>query len=377
MLPNKSRISKLIVAILIGLVTLSIFPYIQTTNANIHPKPKILTPSSGQVTGEVPIHVIAQLADSVDLYLFNSFPEFAENNLCYTIATNLTLTGGELTFLWNSNLVVDHDEYVLLAVSHYSNSTFNDRGDVVVGIETENGKIGEVCESPEPPIDPGGGSEVEPPDDPPIIPPTEESGNSSNGSNKTSQTTETTTSPSVITQSSTQKKASVKKEGDAVVVFDEDIPITLDRFDPDLFLKGTNISVDEIKSVTSDSSQAIYFSGKAPADSLVTLYLFSSPVIVILRTDKEGNWFYEREATFDSGKHTAFATIYDDSVTRRSPVLDFFVATGTKDGQNLILGKGDLQKYLPYITVIAGAITMAVLIILLYRIYSKRKQIKT
>ena len=81
-----------------------------------------------------------------------------------------------------------------------------------------------------------------------------------------------------------------------------------------------------------------------------------------------------REKPLEPGKHTIFATTYDDGVTRRSKTVDFFIARGTSEGQSLILSQTGIQKFYPYAAVVSGTVIIAVLILILYRIYSRRKQ---
>ncbi len=74
----------------------------------------------------------------------------------------------------------------------------------------------------------------------------------------------------------------------------------------------------------------------------------------------------------DSGKHTAFATIYDDGIPRRSKTVDFFIAKSAQG--SLILQKNNLERFYPYAIALGGSLGIAILILFMYRIYSKRNQ---
>jgi hypothetical protein len=190
-----------------------------------------------------------------------------------------------------------------------------------------------------------------------------------------SQQTTSQTEASPTTTDSTDEK---KKKDDAgkveEVIIEEEIPISISAFDPDIFLKGGDVSIKEITNLEKDGTTALYFSGKAKPNTLVTLYIFSNPVIVAVKSDAAGNWSYEREKSLDSGKHTAFATIYDEGVTRRSSVTEFYIAKSSGTGRSLILEKTTFQRFYPYALALGTAIIVAVLVVFMYRIYRKRKQ---
>jgi len=330
--------------------------------------PKILDPKIGDppITGIKEIKISAHLSFAVDIYLFDNIEFLTEP--CYIIEEGVPVFDGKVNYSWESYNVVDHDGYFLIIVAHYSGGSQGEEFDSVP-IATENGKIGEVCRPPEEPSV-GNGSSSDG-----SKPPPSSNTNPSNQttSNESVSNTDIIESSDILQDSSSSPSANKEK---AIVVFDEEIPITLERFDPDIFLKGGEVEIKEIKSIIKEGPLQINFSGTAPPNSLVTLYVFTNPVIVVLQSDSQGNWSYDREKKFDTGKHIAFATIYQEKVTRRSSVVNFFVAQGTSDGQSLILSKSSLQRLFPYAGVLGGAIIFAILILTMYRIYSNRKQIK-
>ena len=213
-------------------------------------------------------------------------------------------------------------------------------------------------------------SQQEPPNqDPP--PSGDDNGNqgsssqpSSNQETSNQSTTQTTTSTN-----DTKEKDNGKVEK---ALIEEEIPISISTFDPDIFLKGSNVTINQIKNVSKVGQQLLHFEGKTLPNTLVTLYVFSNPVIVVVKSDSSGRWAYDRERNLDSGKHTAFATIYDDGITRRSRTVDFFIASSAQG--SLILQKNNLQRLYPYAIALGGSLAIAILILFMYRIYSKRKQ---
>lgn len=211
---------------------------------------------------------------------------------------------------------------------------------------------------------------------PPANPPsgsTPPAGTSPPSGSSVTQTTSTTTttgetiiSPETVTS---QTLASTDK-----LIIEEDIPVSISEFDPDIFLKGSNIKLNSIKNIKKATKNYIYFEGKTKPNTLVTLYIFSNPIIVTLKSDTKGDWNYEREKRIDTGKHSAFATIYDDGVTRRSDVTGFFVAKNSKG--NLVLKQTAFENLLFYGLIIGTVIAFSIVILIMYRIYiSKKAQI--
>ena len=95
---------------------------------------------------------------------------------------------------------------------------------------------------------------------------------------------------------------------------------------------------------------------------------------VVVKSDDRRNWSRTSDAEISPGRHTAFATIYDEGVTRRSGIQEFFVTQNGSRG-SLILSGNNLDRFYPYAAILGGTIIMSILIIYLYRIYSKRKPV--
>ena len=202
-------------------------------------------------------------------------------------------------------------------------------------------------------------SQQEPPNQ---DPPPSGDDNGSQGSSSQQSSNQETTDQST-TQTTTSKTGNSKDKGEVEkALIEEEIPISISTFDPDIFLKGSNITIDQIKNVDKTGKQLLHFEGKTKPNTLVTLYVFSNPVIVVVKSDSSGRWAYDRERNLDSGKHTAFATIYDDGITRRSKTVDFFIAKSAQG--SLILQKNNLERFYPYAIALGGSLGIAILILL-------------
>jgi hypothetical protein len=91
-------------------------------------------------------------------------------------------------------------------------------------------------------------------------------------------------------------------------------------------LKVTKIEVAE-KEVIEDTEKVkkINFAGKAFPNSFVTLYIYSTPVIVTIKTNADGEWTYSLEKELEDGNHSMYVAMVNNSgkVLARSEAIPF------------------------------------------------------
>ncbi len=87
------------------------------------------------------------------------------------------------------------------------------------------------------------------------------------------------------------------------------------------------VAVAEIVTNTDGTKTAskISFKGKALPNSFATLYIFSMPIVVTVKTDNDGNWSYILDKELENGDHKVFVAITDvkGSVVARSNPVPF------------------------------------------------------
>ncbi|MEK7568526.1 MAG: Ig-like domain-containing protein [Patescibacteria group bacterium] len=73
------------------------------------------------------------------------------------------------------------------------------------------------------------------------------------------------------------------------------------------------------------TASKISFKGKALPNSFATLYIFSIPIVVTVKTDNDGNWNYTLDKELENGEHKVFVAITDvkGTVVARSNPLPF------------------------------------------------------
>lgn len=88
------------------------------------------------------------------------------------------------------------------------------------------------------------------------------------------------------------------------------------------------LTVDTLTTLTSDTpdeSPKAFLSGKGLPNSFVTLYIFSTPIVITVKTDTDGNWNYIFDKELENGEHEVYVGITDNlgNVIAKSTPLPF------------------------------------------------------
>jgi hypothetical protein len=125
------------------------------------------------------------------------------------------------------------------------------------------------------------------------------------------------------------------------------------------------LSVDDVAAhnvVTYDGGQqqlkSVLFKGKAIPNSIVTLYIYSTPIIVVVKANNNGEWSYVLDTELEDGSHEVYAAVVNNSgkVLARSSSLPFIKQASaiTLDQSDLLRSEevkgGFMRKYFFWIT---------------------------
>lgn len=122
-----------------------------------------------------------------------------------------------------------------------------------------------------------------------------------------------------------------------------------------------------------DKATGIKISGKSEPNKLITVFVYSNPIVVTVQTDANGVWTYTLEKPLEPGEHTTYAVVAQaDGTTVRSEIANFKVAqvSAAEPGEaNLQLeSTTDWRPYLTYgvaaVILVFGGI---VVLIMMYR----------
>jgi len=91
--------------------------------------------------------------------------------------------------------------------------------------------------------------------------------------------------------------------------------------------------VERVEVVTlSQGGKGLKFSGKGLPNSFITLFIFSKPIVVVVKTDSSGHWECTLDKPLGDGQHTVYATLTDNQgqIKARSETFVF-----VKKGENV------------------------------------------
>lgn len=139
-------------------------------------------------------------------------------------------------------------------------------------------------------------------------------------------------------------------------------------------LTVTNIQVAEVGSGEGGTSTAkkLFLAGRALPNSYVTLYIFSTPIIVTIKADARGAWTYTLDKELPDGSHQAVSAITDEGghILAKSEPLPFVkVAAAVSVGSNALLPSNETPGFFTgaslyaFIAILVGLIGVAFSII--------------
>lgn len=93
------------------------------------------------------------------------------------------------------------------------------------------------------------------------------------------------------------------------------------RDDKESFVSGA-YKLEKIELLKEE--EKLVFEGTALPNSYVTLYIYSTPIIVTVKTDNAGGWSYQLDKELENGEHQMYVASVDNSgkiIARSSPIL--------------------------------------------------------
>jgi len=99
-----------------------------------------------------------------------------------------------------------------------------------------------------------------------------------------------------------------------------------DPRDDTLSFVSSEYNVKKIELIKESEAEKgkLSFEGVALPNTYVTLYIYSTPIIVAIKTDDSGSWSYELERELENGEHQMFVATVDNSgkiIARSNPIL--------------------------------------------------------
>lgn len=106
---------------------------------------------------------------------------------------------------------------------------------------------------------------------------------------------------------------------------------------------STSYKLDSVAVVKEEDRKTVLFVGQAIPNSYITLYIYSTPVIVTVKTDDNGDWSYELDKELENGDHELYVATVSNSgkIVARSTSIPF---TKTADAASIGIIGIDVQN---------------------------------
>jgi hypothetical protein len=117
----------------------------------------------------------------------------------------------------------------------------------------------------------------------------------------------------------------------------------------------------------------IILNGKGPKDSVVTIYVFSEPIVVTTKTDENGDWIYELNDPVTGGKHIAYATVKTGAGDVRSSVFSFDVSAAEPDVNDIFVEESKATPTISKFMIFSLSVVGVGLLLLLSGIFIIRR----
>ncbi|MBI2984227.1 MAG: hypothetical protein HYY50_01215 [Candidatus Kerfeldbacteria bacterium] len=128
-----------------------------------------------------------------------------------------------------------------------------------------------------------------------------------------------------------------------------------------------------------EEKPVLKLTGVGPPNSIVTIFIYSNPIVVTTRTDASGNWSYSLDRNLVDGQHEVYVTITDQTgkIVEKSNPLSFFVAEARAVSEEEFVRRevpstrpSDTYLFL-YIAGASLMVTLTILVFLLLRLNRK------
>lgn len=138
-------------------------------------------------------------------------------------------------------------------------------------------------------------------------------------------------------------------------------------------------TVEKMERLITGNPESLVISGSSEPNKTLLIYIFSEPLVLTTKSDKNGRWTYTLQDPLEGGKHEAYVTVKgDDGQPVRSSGFGFAIATAPKTLQNprglsLNLENNNSNFYYAMYIVSATLCVMVSVGVVLYLIHHKRK----
>jgi hypothetical protein len=143
------------------------------------------------------------------------------------------------------------------------------------------------------------------------------------------------------------------------------------------------VSSYQVKEIVLTDKKEILLKGQALPNTYITIYIYSTPIIITVRTDSNGEWQYVLDKELEDGKHTVYTATVNNTgniIAKSSPFLF------TKTAEAASLGDVPLLENTPTVNeptlleneslyiVLGSVLAFIIMILILVGIISKKDE---
>lgn len=101
-------------------------------------------------------------------------------------------------------------------------------------------------------------------------------------------------------------------------------------------IKNDIYKIEKVELVDLETGKGLKLEGKALPNTYVTIYIYSDPVVLTVKTDEDGNWSYVLDKGVEDGDHQVYVAVTDNTgkITAKSEPVAF---VKTAEAANIIM----------------------------------------
>lgn len=152
------------------------------------------------------------------------------------------------------------------------------------------------------------------------------------------------------------------------------------KFRPEAVPVNDNFSFQDIVTETSERGQAVIMQGKSISYAIISILIYSNPIVVTVQADANGVWKYVLEEPLEAGEHTAYIVVPQEDGSQVRSELNTFVVppvyASVEDDLNLrqaVVPESNTIRNFIVVTVLLIFDAIAILLFV-YRMKNKKKK---
>lgn len=125
------------------------------------------------------------------------------------------------------------------------------------------------------------------------------------------------------------------------------------EFKPEEIEEDHKVRITTVENAKVDGEVVLSFKGYSVPNTIITLIIYSNPIVVTVKTDENGLWTYNLTKPLEPGNHTAYAIVPQfGEAAIRSQAVEFIISASfaaSSNDESLVLATTNQQSIKPFI----------------------------